>query len=134
MTLQMTCIINGENEKIDLETAEQIWDMPVVWLWADILELFEGKGRSGSSSFWSMMCSTVKSVNPKIKGHPGDFAVAHNDLQQAWHGCNAFSSLFRPFFASNSIRIFGNWYRPVFILSYLFPESDPKNLNFSMYS
>ncbi len=32
------------------------------------------------------MCSTVKSVNPKIKGHPGDFALARNDLQQAWHG------------------------------------------------
>jgi len=46
MTSQMTCIINGENEKIDLETAEQIWDMPVVRLWADILALFEGKGRS----------------------------------------------------------------------------------------
>ena len=86
MTSQMTCIINGENEKIDLETAEQIWDMPVVRLWADILALFEGKGRSGSSSFWSMMCAAVKSVNPKIKGHPGDFAVARNDLQQAWHG------------------------------------------------
>jgi hypothetical protein len=55
MTSQMTCIINGENEKIDLETAEQIWDMPVVRLWEDILAHFEGKGRSGSSSFWSMM-------------------------------------------------------------------------------
>jgi hypothetical protein len=56
-------------------------------LWADILALFEGKGRSGSSSFWSMMCAAaVKSVNPKIKGFPGDFAVARNDLQQAWHG------------------------------------------------
>ena len=82
----MTSVINGENEKIDLETAEQFWDMPVVQLWADILTLFEGKGRSSSSSFWSMMCGAVKSVNPKIKGHPGDFAVAHNDLQQAWHG------------------------------------------------
>ena len=60
--------------------------MPVVRLWADILALFEGKGRSGSSSFWSMMCAAVKSVNPKIKGHPGDFTVACNDLQQAWHG------------------------------------------------
>ena len=80
------CIINGENEKIDLETTEQIWDMPVVRLWADILGLFEGKGCSGFSSFWSMMCAAVKRVNPKIKGHPGDFAVARNDLQQAWHG------------------------------------------------
>ena len=85
MTSQMTCIINGQNEKIDLETTEQIWDMPVVRLWADILGLFEGKGRSGFSSFWSMMCATVKRVNPKIKGHPGDFAVARNDLHQAWH-------------------------------------------------
>jgi hypothetical protein len=33
-----------------------------------------------------MMCATVQSVNPKIKGHPCDFAVARNDLQQAWHG------------------------------------------------
>jgi hypothetical protein len=33
-----------------------------------------------------MMCAAVKCVNPKIKGHPGDFAVARNDLQQAWHG------------------------------------------------
>ena len=55
-------------------------------LWVDILTLFEGKGSSGSSSFWSMMCAAVKSVNPKIKGNPGDFAVARNDLQQAWHG------------------------------------------------
>jgi hypothetical protein len=37
--------------------------MPVVQLWED-----------------------VKSVSPKIKGQPGDFAVARNDLQQAWHG------------------------------------------------
>ena len=84
MTSQMTCIINGENEKIDLETAEQIRDMSVVRLWSDILVLFEGKGRSRSSSFWSMMCAAGKSINPKIKGHPGDFAVARNDLQQAW--------------------------------------------------
>jgi hypothetical protein len=35
----MTSIIKGENEKIDLETAEQIWDMSVVQLWADILAL-----------------------------------------------------------------------------------------------
>jgi hypothetical protein len=86
MTSQMTSIVNGENEKIDLETAEQIWDMPVVQLWSDILALFEGKGRSGSSNFWSMMCAAVKNVNHKIKGHPDDFAVARNDLQQAWHG------------------------------------------------
>jgi hypothetical protein len=51
MTSQMTSIINGENENIELETAEQIWDLPVVQLWADILALFEGKGRSESSSF-----------------------------------------------------------------------------------
>jgi hypothetical protein len=64
MTSQMTSIMNGENEKMDLETAEQIWDMPVVQLWADIL--FEGKCSSGSSRFWSMMCAAVKNVNPKI--------------------------------------------------------------------
>jgi hypothetical protein len=46
--------------------------------------LFEGKGRSGSSSFWSLMCNAVKSVNPKIKGHPRDFAIARNDLDNAW--------------------------------------------------
>jgi hypothetical protein len=46
ITWQMTSIINGENEKIDLETVEQIWDMPVVQLWVDILALLEGKGRS----------------------------------------------------------------------------------------
>jgi hypothetical protein len=86
MTSQVTSIIYRENEKIDLETAEQIWDMPVVQFWANILTLFEGKGRSGSSRFWSMICAAVKNVNPKIKGHPGDFAVARNDLQQAWHG------------------------------------------------
>ena len=33
--------------------------------------------------------------------------------------------------ARTSIRISGNRYRPVFIPSYLFPESDPKNLNCS---
>jgi hypothetical protein len=66
--------------------AEHIWDMPVVKLWADILVLFEGKGRSRSTSFWSMMCAAVKSVNPKIKGHSGDFAVARNDFQHAWQG------------------------------------------------
>jgi len=32
MTAQMTSIINGKNEEIDLETAEHIWDMPVVKL------------------------------------------------------------------------------------------------------
>jgi hypothetical protein len=76
MTSQMTLIINGEHEDIDLEMAEQIWDMSVVKPWADILALFEGKCRSGSSRFWSMMCTAVKSVNPKIRGQPSDFAVA----------------------------------------------------------
>ena len=46
MTSQMTSVINGEHEDIDLYMASQIWDMPVVKLWADILALFEGKGRS----------------------------------------------------------------------------------------
>ena len=49
MTSQMTSIINGEQEDIDLAMAEQIWDMAVVKLWADILVLFEGKGRSRST-------------------------------------------------------------------------------------
>jgi hypothetical protein len=86
--LQMTSIINGEHEEIDLDVAKQIWDMPVVKLWAeaDILALFEGKGRSGSSSFWSMMCSAMKSVNSKIKEQQGDFAVARNDLHHTWQG------------------------------------------------
>jgi hypothetical protein len=30
MTAHMTSIINGDNEEIDLETAEYIWDMPVM--------------------------------------------------------------------------------------------------------
>jgi hypothetical protein len=84
MTAHMTSIINGDNEEIDLETAEHIWDMPVIKLWADILALFEGKGRSGSSSFWSMMCAAVKSVNPSDKAQLGDFALARNELQSAW--------------------------------------------------
>jgi hypothetical protein len=84
MTAQMTSIINGENQDIDLDTAEQIWHMPVVRLWADILALFEGKGRSGSSSFWSMMCAAVKSVNPNDKAQTCDFALARNELQSAW--------------------------------------------------
>jgi hypothetical protein len=67
MTVHMTSIINSDNEEIDLETAEHIWDMPVIKLWADILALFEGKGRSWSSSFWSMMCAAVKRVNPSDK-------------------------------------------------------------------
>ena len=86
MTAQMTSIINGEMEEIDLETADQIWYMPVVKLWADILALFEGKGRSGSSSFWSIMCAAIKSVNPNDKStsQTGDFALARNELQSAW--------------------------------------------------
>jgi hypothetical protein len=84
MTAQMTSIINGDNEEIDLETAEYIWDMPVIKLWADILALFEGKGRSGSSSFWIMMCAAVKSVNPSDKAQLGDFSLARNELQSAW--------------------------------------------------
>jgi hypothetical protein len=66
MTAQMAAIVDGEHTEINLETAECIWTMPVVKLWADILALFEGKGYSGSSSFWSLMCNAVKSVNPKI--------------------------------------------------------------------
>ena len=60
MTAQMTSIMNGDNDEIDLDTLEHIWDMPVIKLWADILALFEGKGRSGSSSFWSMLWSHQK--------------------------------------------------------------------------
>jgi hypothetical protein len=67
MTSQMTSIINGEHEDVDLDMAAHVWDMPVVKLWSDILALFQGKGRSGSSSFWIMMCTTVKSVNPNNK-------------------------------------------------------------------
>jgi hypothetical protein len=84
MTAHMTSIINGDNEEIDLETAEHIWDMPVIKLWADIFALFEGKGRSGSSSFWIMMCAAVKSVNPSDKAQLDDFALARNELQSAW--------------------------------------------------
>jgi hypothetical protein len=84
MTAQMTSIINDDNEEIDLETTDHIWDMSVIKLWADILALFEGKGRSGSSSFWSMMCATVKSVNPSDKAQLGDFALASNELQSVW--------------------------------------------------
>ena len=42
MTMQMTSIINGDNDEIDLDTLEYIWDMPVIKLWADILALFQG--------------------------------------------------------------------------------------------
>jgi hypothetical protein len=31
------------------------------------------------------MCTTINSVNPKIKGQSGDFAVARNDLQHAFY-------------------------------------------------
>jgi hypothetical protein len=44
MTAQMTAIVDGEHTEINLETAECIWTMSVVKLWADILALFEGKG------------------------------------------------------------------------------------------
>ena len=70
MTAQMTAIVDGEHTEINLETAECIWTMPVVKLWADILSLFEGKGRSGSSSFWSLMCNAVKSVTPRSRVTP----------------------------------------------------------------
>jgi hypothetical protein len=62
MTSQMTSIINGEHENIDLDMAEKIWEMSVVKLWADILALFEGKGQSGSSSFWSMMWHRMRGM------------------------------------------------------------------------
>jgi hypothetical protein len=84
MMAQMTSIINGEMEEIDLDTADKIWYMPVVKLWADILALFEGKGRSGSSSFWSIMCAAIKSVNPNDKSQMSDFALARNELQSVW--------------------------------------------------
>ena len=85
MTAQMTVIVDKENTDINLDTVERIWTMPVVMMWADILALFEDKGgRSGSSSFWKLMCTAVKSVNPKIKGHHGDFAIDRNDLDNAW--------------------------------------------------
>jgi len=73
-------------EEIDLDTADKIWYMPVVKLWTDILTLFEGKGRSGSSSFWSIMCAAIKSVNPNDKStsQTSDFALARNELQSAW--------------------------------------------------
>ena len=48
MTAQMTTIIDGDHTEIDLNMAERICDMPVVKLWADILALFECKGRSKS--------------------------------------------------------------------------------------
>ncbi len=86
MTAQMTSIINSEMEEIDLDTADKIWYMPVVKLWEDILALFEGKGRSGSSSFWSIMCAAIKSVNPNDKStsQTSDFALARNELQSVW--------------------------------------------------
>ena len=86
VTSQMTSIIDGDHEDVDLDMAAHVWDMPVVKLWADILALLEAKGRSGSSNFWIMMCTAVKSVNPNKKGQPGDFALARNELQNAWQG------------------------------------------------
>jgi hypothetical protein len=88
MKAQMTSIINYNNEEIDLETADHIWDIQVIKLWVDILPLFEVKGRSGSSSFWIMMCAVVKSVNPSDKAQLGDFALARNELQNAWQSLN----------------------------------------------
>jgi hypothetical protein len=46
MTAQMMAIVDGEHTEINLETAECIWKMPVVKLWADILALFEGRDYS----------------------------------------------------------------------------------------
>jgi hypothetical protein len=68
MTSQITSIISGKHEEIDLDVTKRIWDMSVVKLWADILMLLEGKGLSRSSSFWSMISPSVKSVNPNMKG------------------------------------------------------------------
>ena len=76
MTAHMTSIINGDNEDIDLETAEQIWEMPVIKLWADILALFEGKGRSGSSSFWSMHVRCCQERQPQRQSAIGRFCTS----------------------------------------------------------
>lgn len=86
MTSAVTDIINGDG-KVELKTAEEIWKFPAVTIYADLLALFEGKGRSGTSSFWSIMTAAIKSVNPRIKGNPGDstaYTVARGELQTAW--------------------------------------------------
>ena len=86
MTSAVTDIINGDG-KVELKTAEEIWKFPAVTIYADLLALFEGKGRSGTSSFWSIMTAAIKSVNPRIKGNQGDstaYTVARGELQTAW--------------------------------------------------
>ena len=77
-------IIDGDFTRIRKDDITQVWHTPAVTKFADILELLEGKGRSGAGSFWSSMQESIRSVNPMKKGTPATFTDADTELKETW--------------------------------------------------
>lgn len=56
------------------------WEQPAVWAWYKLLDLFEGKGKTGVNSYYSTMRTTVGSVNPN-RTNATDFVQAKAELE-----------------------------------------------------
>ena len=63
-TDQVVKLLNGDTSDFPEEMENTPWKQPAVKMWMSILDLFEGKGKSGANSFYATMCSTVASVHP----------------------------------------------------------------------
>ena len=56
------------------------WENPAVKVWCKLLDLFEGKGKTGTNSYYSTMRATVGSVNPS-RNNAADFVHAKAELE-----------------------------------------------------
>ena len=79
-----TEIINGEFDTIKPEYMAKVWHAPAVVKFADLLELLEGKGRTGSGSFWSSMQEPIRHVHPERKGPKVTYTEADSELKDIW--------------------------------------------------
>ena len=79
-TDQVVKLLNGDTSDFPEEMENTPWKQPAVKMWMSILDLFEGKGKSGANSFYATMRSTVASVHPQKKA-PADFATAKLELE-----------------------------------------------------
>ena len=79
-TDQVVKLLNGDTSDFPADMEKTPWKQPAVKMWMSILDLFEGKGKSGANSFYATMRSTVASVHPQKKA-PADFATAKLELE-----------------------------------------------------
>jgi hypothetical protein len=59
---------------------QQFWHQPAVRVWADILDIFQGKERSSINSFWSSLCDAAGSCNQQLR-KPAQYSDADSAIE-----------------------------------------------------